>query len=271
MRTVTLFDGTDLPVMGLGTWAMGGRSRPDPSQDQRALQAIRAALDIGYTHIDTAEMYANGHTEELVGQAIRGVDRSKLFLTTKVRPPNLSYKRTLDSIDGSLRRLGVEQIDLFLIHWRDATPLAETFRALNEAVQAGKIRYLGISNFDLDETKEAQELSETPIVTNQVPYSLTTRRYMQNGVIPYCQENNIAVTAYSPVEEGQLTVQNVLADIAAAHGATPYQIALAWLVQQPWVITIPMSHNPAHLQQNWDAAAITLTPEEMARLEAVGQ
>ena len=270
MRTVSLFDGTQLPVMGLGTWAMGGRSRPDPSQDARALQAIRAALDIGYTHIDTAEMYANGHTEELVGQAIRGFDRSKLFLTTKVRPPNLSYQRTLASIDGSLQRLGVDTIDLFLIHWRDGTPLAETFRALNEAVRAGKIHYLGVSNFDLDEMKEAQVLSETPIVTNQVPYSLTTRSYVQNGVIPYCQANNIVVTAYSPVEEGQLRVQNMLAEIAAAHNTTPYQIALAWLVQQPWVITIPMSHNPVHLQQNWDAASITLSPEEMARLEALG-
>ncbi len=270
MRTVTLYDGTQLPVMGLGTWAMGGRNRPDPSQDERALRAIRAALEIGYTHIDTAEMYANGHTEELVGQAIRDFDRSRLFLTTKVRPPNLSYQRTLDSIDGSLRRLGVEQIDLFLIHWRDSTPLAETFKALNEAVRAGKIRYLGVSNFDVDEMKESQELSETPIVTNQVPYSLTTRRYVQNGVIPYCQENDIVVTAYSPVEEGRLKVRNALEEIAAAHDATPYQIALAWLVQQPWVITIPMSHNPAHLQQNWDAANITLTEQEMERLEGVG-
>ena len=270
MRTVTLFDGTELPVMGLGTWAMGGRSRPDHSQDAKALKAIRAALAIGYTHIDTAEMYANGHTEELVGQAIQGVDRSQLFLTTKVRPPNLSYKRTLASIDGSLKRLGVDTIDLFLIHWRDSTPLAETFRALNEAVQAGKIRYLGVSNFELDEMKEAQELSETPIVTNQVPYSLTTRTYVQNGVIPYCQANEIVVTAYSPVEEGRLRVQTVLEEIAAAHEATPYQIALAWLVQQPWVITIPMSHSREHLQQNWAAAKITLSEEEMTRLDGLG-
>ena len=270
MRTVTLFDGTPIPVMGLGTWAMGGRSRPDPSQDDRALSAIRAALEIGYTHIDTAEMYANGHTEELVGQAIRSFDRSKLFLTTKVRPPNLSYKRTLASIDGSLERLGVDTIDLFLIHWRDGTPLAETFRALNEAVRACKIRYLGVSNFDVAEMKTSQALSETPIVTNQVPYSLTTRSEVKNGVIPYCQANNIVVTAYSPVEEGQLRVQTVLAEIAAAHNATPYQIALAWLVQQPWVITIPMSHNPVHLRQNWDAASITLSQDEMTRLEDSG-
>jgi len=270
MRTVTLYDGAQLPVMGLGTWTMGGRSRPDPSQDQRALHALADAFAIGYTHIDTAEMYANGHAEELVGQALRGLDRRRFFLTTKVRPPNLSYSRTLQSIDGSLRRLGVEQIDLFLIHWRDQTPLAETFRALNEAVRAGKVRTLGVSNFDLAELQEAQALSETPIVTNQIPYSVATRSYVRNGVIPYCQRHGIVVTAYSPVEEGRLQVKTALAEIASQHGATPYQIALAWLVNQPWVITIPMSHNPVHLQQNWDAAGILLTPEQMARLDGLG-
>lgn len=270
MRTITLYDGTQLPVIGLGTWTMGGQNRPNPAQDARALQALAAAFAIGYTHIDTAEMYANGHTEELVGQAIRHIDRRRIFLTTKVRPPNLNYQRTLQSIEGSLRRLGIEQIDLFLIHWRDQTPLEQTFRALNEAVKAGKVRYLGVSNFDLAELQQAQALSDTPIVTNQVPYSLTTRSYRHNGVVPYCQENGIAVTAYSPVEEGRLRVETALAKIAAAHGVTPYQIALAWLVQQPWVITIPMSHNPDHLRQNWEAAAIALTPEEMMSLNALG-
>ena len=269
MRTITLYDGAQLPVMGLGTWSMGGRNRPDPTQDERALRALAAAFAMGYTHIDTAEMYANGHAEELVGQALRQVERRRIFLTTKVRPPNLSYRRTLESIDGSLRRLGVEQIDLFLIHWRDHTPLAETFRALNEAVRAGKVRYLGVSNFDLAELQQAQALSETPIITNQIPYSLTTRSYMQNGVIPYCQQHGIVVTAYSPMEEGRLRVQATLADMAAEHNATPHQIALAWLVQQPWVITIPMSHNPDHLRQNWEAAEIALTPGQMARLNAL--
>jgi diketogulonate reductase-like aldo/keto reductase len=269
MRTITLYDGGQLPVMGLGTWTMGGYSHPDPSQDERALHALAAAFAIGYTHIDTAEMYANGHAEELIGQALRRQDRQRYFLTTKVRPPNLGYRRTLESIDGSLRRLGVEQIDLFLIHWRDGTPLAETLRALNAAVRAGKVRYLGVSNFDVVDLRQAQALSETPIVTNQVPYSVSTRSYVRNGVIPYCQEHGIVVTAYSPVEEGRLRSQKALTAIAAEHGATPYQIALAWLVNQPWVITIPMSHNPTHLQQNWDAAAITLTPGQMGRLDAL--
>lgn len=271
MRTVTLYDGTPLPVIGLGTWTMGGQMRPDPSQDARALQALDAALAMGYTHIDTAEMYANGHTEELVGRALRQVDRSRIFVTTKVRPPNLGYRRTHQSIDGSLRRLGVDVIDLFLIHWRDSTPLEETFRALNEAVQAGKIRYLGVSNFDLDDLRAAQALSATPIVTNQVPYSVATREYVANGVLAYCQANGIVVTAYSPVEEGRLRVQAELSAVARAHGVTPYQAALAWLVQQPGVITIPMSHNPLHLQHNLDAAALTLTAAEMARLDALGR
>ncbi len=269
MRTVTLYDGVQLPVMGLGTWTMGGRSRPDPAQDERALGALAAAFAIGYTHIDTAEMYANGHAEELVGQALRQVERQRIFLTTKVRPPNLSYRRTLESINGSLRRLGVEQIDLMLIHWRDHTPLAETFRALNEAVRTGLVRYLGVSNFDLADLRQAQALSETPIVTNQIPYSVTTRSYVQNGVIPYCQQHGIVAMAYSPVEEGRLRVQAALADMAAEHGATPYQIALAWLVHQPWVVAIPMSHNPEHLRQNWEAAEIVLTASQIARLDAL--
>ncbi len=271
MRTVTLFDGTTLPAIGLGTWTMGGESRPDRSQDKRALAALAAALKMGYTHIDTAEMYANGHTEELVGQAIQGVERERLFITTKVRPGNLSYRGVHNSLDGSLRRLGVEMVDLFLIHWpSSSTPLAETFRALNETVRDGRVRYLGVSNFDLGELKEAQALCETPIVTNQVPYSLTTRTYTQNGVIPYCQERGIVVTAYSPVEVGRLRVREELAAVAGARGVTPYQIALAWLVNQPGVITIPMSHDAAHLRQNLEAGELALSAGEMAALTALG-
>ena len=266
MNYETLFDGTKIPKIGLGTWTMGGRHRPNPSEDDRALNALRAAFEMWYTHIDTAEMYANGHTEELVGRALRDFNRADFFITTKVRPPKLRYADTLDSIDGSLRCLGVDTIDLFLVHWRDSTPLGETFRALNEAVRAGKIRYVGVSNFDVSEMEESQKLSETPIVTNQVPYSVTTRDYVRNGVVEYCQANDILVTAYSPVEEGGLDVVGELSSIADAHGATPYQIALAWLVQQPKVITIPMSHSPKHLRENLASAEITLTDEEMDRL-----
>ena len=270
MRTITLSDGTILPAIGLGTWAMGGGTRPDPRQDSKALQALRWAFEMGYTHVDTAEMYASGHTEELVGQVLKDFDRSQFFITTKVMPPNLSYASVLRSLDNSLKRLGVEYADMYLIHWPSSSiPLSETFRALNQAVREGKVRYLGVSNFDLDALKRAQDHSQTPIVTNQVPYSLATRRYARNGVLEYCQQNQIILTAYSPVEEGRLRPNPLVEKIATAHKITPYQVALSWLVQQPWVITIPMSQNQEHLRQNLQAGEISLTEAEMTALNSL--
>jgi diketogulonate reductase-like aldo/keto reductase len=272
MKTVSLFDGTKIPVIGLGTWLMGGDTRPDHSQDDKSLHALKAALEMGYTHIDTAEMYGRGHSEELIGQAIQGFDREKLFLATKVKPPNLGYKSVLRSLEGSLKRLRVDYVDLYLIHWLSGSVrLEETFRALNQVVREGKVRYLGVSNFDLQDLKESQKLSETPIATNQVPYSLVHRQYVNNGVIPNCQENEIIVTAYSPVEKGRLMSKGTLEEIARRRQVTPYQAALAWLINQPWVITIPMSHNPEHLRQNLEAGEIELTGEEMADLNSLGK
>lgn len=268
MRTIRLFDGSELALIGLGTWRMGGDTRADPSQDGKTLRALRLAFEMGYRHIDTAEMYAAGHCEELIGRALRGQPREEFFITSKVKPENLRYKSVLRSLEGSLRRMGVAYIDLYLIHWPSGSiPLADSFRALNQAVREGKVRYLGVSNFDLHELKEAQRLSETPLVTNQVPYSLFERHYVWNGVIPYCQENNILVTAYSPVKDRRLTGIPQIERIAAAYQATPYQIALAWLVNQPGVITIPMSQDEEHLRQNLAAADILLSREELAVLD----
>lgn len=269
MKYVSLQNGEKLPVIGLGTWNMGGGMRPNHSRDELALSAIKYALALGYTHIDTAEMYAAGHTEELVGQAIRDKKRDELFITTKVQPPNLSYRNVLRALDGSLMRLGVSYVDLYLIHWPSGSiPLEETFKALNQSVKAGKIRHLGVSNFNLRLLQNAESLSDTPIVTNQVPYSIYTRQYQRNGVLEYCQQNGIVLTAYSPVEEGRLKSHSLLSRIAEAHTATPFQIALAWLVQQPQVITIPMSQNPEHLADNLAAAELLLTSDEM---EAINQ
>jgi len=269
MKYVSLQNGEKLPVIGLGTWNMGGGMRPNHSRDELALSAIKYALALGYTHIDTAEMYAAGHTEELVGQAIRDKKRDELFITTKVQPPNLSYRNVLRALDGSLMRLGVSYVDLYLIHWPSGSiPLEETFKALNQSVKAGKIRHLGVSNFNLRLLQNAESLSDTPIVTNQVPYSIYTRQYQRNGVLEYCQQNGIVLTAYSPVEEGRLKSHSLLSRIAEAHTATPFQIALAWLVQQPQIITIPMSQNPEHLADNLAAAELLLTSDEM---EAINQ
>lgn len=262
-------DGISLPKLGYGTWSIGGDGYPDPSRDRKSVAALRSALDLGYTHFDTAEMYAGGHAEELLGRAIReaGAGREKLFITSKVEPSNLHYSDVLKSCEASLRRMGMEQLDLYLIHWPQAgMNLTDTFRALNKLVREGKVKHLGVSNFDVKLLEAAQERSETSILTNQVPYSLSDRSYVKNGVLEYCQRHNILLTAYSPLDAGHLPVEKTLRAIADLHQATPHQIALAWLANQSRVIAIAMSFNPSHQKENIEAADIVLTDEEMNQL-----
>jgi len=258
-----------IPKIGFGTWSIGGGTSPDRSKDERSLRALRSALEIGYTHFDTAEMYARGHSEELLGQAVResGVPREKLFITSKVDASHLRYDDVLRACENSLRHLGMDYLDLYLIHWPSSSiPLKETFKALNQLVREGRVRHVGVSNFDVRLLKQAQAESEAPIFTDQVPYSLVDRSYVQNGVLAYCQENDILLTAYSPVKEGRLRTSSTAQAIAEAHDATPYQIALAWLVSQPRVITIPKSFNPEHIAENFAAADIELTANELRQL-----
>ena len=258
-----------LPKIGFGTWSIGGGSNADPKLDPVSMTALRSALENGYTHFDTAEYYAAGHCEELVGRAIRETNtkRENVFITTKVSPEHLSYEKVLNSAENSLRRLNMDYIDLYLIHWPETgVNYEESFRALNKLVRDGKVKHLGVSNFKLKLLKQAQSLSETPITTNQVPYSIGDRSYVKNGVLDYCQQNDIIITAYSPIDEGRLMVDQNLRLIAEAHGVTPFQIALAWLAMQPRVIAIPMSFNPQHIKENFDAADIELSQEEMKQL-----
>jgi diketogulonate reductase-like aldo/keto reductase len=258
-----------LPKIGFGTWKIGGESSPNPKMDSVSLSALRSALELGYTHIDTSEMYAAGHTEELIGQVIREmrIQRESLFITSKVMPSHLKYDQVLKSCEASLRRLQMDYIDLYLIHWPSTEmKLEDTFRALNKLLHDGKVKHLGVSNFDLKLLEQSQALSETPIITNQVPYSISDRSYVKNGVLEYCQQNNILLTAYSPVDAGRFHVTAALQNVAKAHSTTPHQIALAWLIQQPRVITIPMSFNPNHIKENLDAADTVLSDEEMKQL-----
>ena len=258
-----------LPKIGFGTWKIGGASSPDPKLDSASMTALRSALETGFTHFDTAEMYAEGHTEELLGEAIRGSDvkRENLFITTKVWPGHLKYENVLKACEDSLRRLNMDYIDLYLIHWPQiGMKLEDTFRALNKLVQAGKVKHLGVSNFNLKLLKQAQALSETPIITNQAPYSLSDRNYVRNGVLEYCQQNDILFTAYEPLDKGRLDSSKTIDDIAKAHNATPFQIALAWVIAQPHVITIPMSYNPQHIKENFTAADIELNDAEFESL-----
>ncbi|HEX2696950.1 MAG TPA: aldo/keto reductase, partial [Anaerolineales bacterium] len=241
----------------------------DHRQDKQSLAALRTALEVGYTHFDTAEMYGSGHSEELLGQAIReaGIKRESLFITSKVTPAHLQYEDVLKSCEGSLKHLGMDTIDLYLIHWPSVgMKLSDTFRALNKLVKDGKVKHLGVSNFNLKLLKQSKELSETPLLTNQVPYSISERSYVKNGVLEYCQQNDILLTAYEPVDKGHLKASPALRSIAEVHGATIYQIALAWLVNQARVITIPMSFDPIHIRENFEAADIVLSEEEMKKL-----
>ncbi len=261
-----------IPKIGFGTAQLGGRFFANHSRDAFYLSALRSALELGYVHFDTADFYSFGHSEELIGRAIKETNtkRENLFITTKVWPTRLTYKKVLRACENSLRRLQTDYIDLYLIHWPNPfVPLKETFKALNQLLKEGKIKHIGVSNFNVRLLKEAQSLSETPILAEQVPYSLSERSYAKNGLLEYCQQNNILVTAYTPVSHGRIAANQTLQSIADTHHATLHQIALAWLVNQPRVIAIPMSFNPSHQKENLDAADIQLTPSEMEQLNTL--
>jgi diketogulonate reductase-like aldo/keto reductase len=261
-----------VPKIGFGTWRIGGGSSADNSVDSKSLAALRSALEMGYTLFDTAEMYADGHAEELLGKAMQEsrLARSSLFVTSKVEASHLQYDQVLRACEASLRRLGSEYLDLYLIHWPSAgMKLADTFRALNELVQNGKVRHLGVSNFDLKLLGQARQVSQSALLTDQVPYGLADRDYVKNGVLEYCRNNNILLTAYSPLEIGKLSSNKKLLSVARAHRTTPHQVALAWLASQPRVITIPMSFDPKHQSENLEAADLVLTAEELNELKGI--
>lgn len=270
MKYVTLYDGEKMPVLGYGTWRLGGTRTPDYSQDGRIVETLQAAIDLGYTHIDTAEMYGGGHTEELVGLAIQGYERSQLQISTKVWQTHLGYEDVFRAFEGSLKRLGCDYVDFYVIHVPSPTiPLRETFRALNELVESGQVRYLGVSNFSVAQLLEAQALSHTPIVMSQVPCSLYNRRYILRGMLHCCRENGIIMAAYSPFERGEVLENPVVREIARKYDATPAQVALNWLVRQPGVIVYLMSLNVEHLKENLAALDLQLSPEDVEALNQI--
>ncbi len=256
-----------LPVIGLGTWEMGGGISPDLSNDKESIRAIVKAVELGMTHIDTAEYYGSGHTEELVGKALKEIGRDKVFLTSKVWPNHLKMKDMLKSIEGSLKRLGTDHLDLYLIHWPpEDISITEAVKNINAALERGYTRYIGVSNFSVTQLKEAMEASKA-IVCNQVRYNIEDREIERSGLLDFCQKNGISVVAYSPLNRmGMSMTASKLQKIAKDRNATPAQIALAWLVKKD-VFAIPKAISEKHLVENARAGEIELTEEEMKFLD----
>ncbi len=264
-----LTKGVSIPILGLGTWGMGGRENPDKARDAETVTAIRMAVELGLTHLDTAEYYGAGHAEELVGEAIEGIDRSKLFITSKVWHNHLHREDLLRSMKASLKRLGVDQVDLYLVHWPNPdVPLKETMSAMEECVREGYTRFIGVSNFSAQLMEEAQShLKDTKLVANQVQYSLLDQKPRME-LLPACRKIGVSLVAYRPLERGAIlqTPNPVMDEIAEAYGKTRVQVALNWLIAQDSVFTIPKSTNPIHLMEFMGALGWRLTPEEWTRL-----
>ncbi len=262
MKSVTLPAGEAVPALGLGTWKMGASARSRAQE----IAAVRLALDLGYRLIDTAEMYGEGGAEEVIGEAVAG-RRDRVFLVSKVYPHNASRKGTLAACESSLKRLRTDRIDLYLLHWRGTVPLAETVDAFEQLKRAGKIRYWGVSNFDLDDMNELWAVEGgAHCAANQVYYS-ASRRGIEFDLLPWQRERGVPTMAYCPIDEGALAGSAPLAAIGKAHGATAAQIALAWVMSQPGVIAIPKAVKPEHLRQNFAAAIIELSADELARID----
>jgi diketogulonate reductase-like aldo/keto reductase len=262
MKTVTLA-GREVPALGIGTWKMGESSRLRSQE----IAALKRAIDLGMTLIDTAEMYGEGAAEELIAEAIDG-RRDQVYLVSKVYPHNAGRRGAVAACERSLKRLGVDRIDLYLLHWRGSVPLAETLDTFADLKRAGKVAAFGVSNFDTEDMDEAWGLPHgREIATNQILYNLS-RRAVEHDLLPWLEVNGVPAMAYSPVEQGRLLGQPKLAAIAKKRGATPAQIALAWLLAQPDVIVIPKSSDQRHVEENRAAADLELNSEEMAALDA---
>ncbi len=260
---VTLKDGEAVPALGQGTWQMG----ETPNRRAAEIQALRAGLDLGMTLIDTAEMYGEGAAEELVAEAIRG-RRDEAFLVSKVYPHNAGRRDIVEACERSLRRLGTDRIDLYLLHWRGGVPLHETVAGFEDLVHAGKIRRWGVSNFDMDDMRELFAVpGGEACATNQVLYNVT-RRGPAFDLIPWLAERAMPLMAYSPVEQGRLPRGGALEAVAAKHGVGSFQVALAWLLRQPHVIAIPKAGRAEHVRDNQGALALDLDGDDLARIDA---
>jgi diketogulonate reductase-like aldo/keto reductase len=262
LRTVTLPNGKAVPVLGQGTWHMG-----ESQEERRAeLDALRLGIDLGMTLIDTAEMYADGGAEKVVGEAIAG-RRDDVYLVSKVYPHNATRKGAIAACERSLRRLKAECLDLYLLHWRGSVPLEETLSAFEDLRSRGKIRDFGVSNFDKSDMEEIMQIpGGERTATNQVLYNLQ-RRGIESDLLPWCRHRGIPIMAYSPIEQGRLLAS--LRISSERRGLTPAQVALAWVLSQDGVIAIPKASNIQHVSENRAAADVMLSAQELAELDSL--
>ncbi len=261
--TLTLPSGRDIPALGIGTWNMGESN----AEEAQEVASIRKAVELGMTVVDTAEMYADGRSEEIVGKAIADL-RDEVFLVSKVYPFNASATGTIEACERSLKRLGVDHLDLYLLHWRGSHPLEETVAAFEKLKQSGKIRDWGVSNFDTDDMEELFEVENgSHCAVNQVLYNLS-RRGVEYDLLPWCQEKGVPLMAYSPIEQGRILNNHELIRIAKAYQATPAQVALAFLLERDGVLAIPKSAKPERVEENRGATDLDISDEDWASLDA---
>ena len=261
--------GVDVPEIGQGTWDIPESGR----RAEEAREALRRGIELGMTHIDTAEMYGAGRVEEIAGEAIARIDRDRLFITSKVLPSNASFEGTISACERSLQRMRVSHFDLYLLHWPSNYPLEETMRALAQLVHDGKTRFAGVSNFDVDEMIEAKRLLDpVPLTCNQVLYHLRERG-IEHRLIPAALRENIAVVAYTPFGRGRYPAKasassDVLAQIAAKRDATVRQVILAFLTRERNVFTIPKASRTDHVEENARAGDLMLDDDDRAAIDA---
>ena len=262
-RTVRGRDGLVMPAFGLGTWRMG------ESKSRRAAEvaALKLGLDQGVRLIDTAEMYGDGAAETIVAEAAQG-RRDEVFIVSKVMPHNASRAGAIRAAEASLARLMTDRIDLYLLHWRGSHPLEETLEAFVRLKHEGKIRHFGVSNFDTEAMAGALlGRHGAAVASNQVMYNLA-RRGIETRLLPWCAKPDVVVMAYSPLDRGQLAASKGLRAVASRHGVTPEAIAIAWTMRLPHLVTIPKATSPTHVHADLAAARISLTPDDLAVLDA---
>jgi diketogulonate reductase-like aldo/keto reductase len=256
--------GVTVPVVGQGTWHMGESRRTEREE----IAALRVGLELGLTHIDTAEMYGDGGAERVVAQAIKGHARESLFLVSKVLPSNASYAGTIKACEQSLARLGTDHLDVYLLHWWSGQhPIADTMRAMQTLVTRGLTRFVGVSNFAVDEMEQAQAaLGDTRLACNQVLYHLRDRA-IERDLVPHCERQRAAIVGYTPLARGGFMREPIVA-IARRHGRTQRQVALNFLTRRPSLFTIPKASRPEHVRENAAALDFTLSDEEIRAIEA---